>query len=228
MEINNLDFSYQQEPIFKDLSVNFSDKTINAIIGVNGAGKSTLLDIIAGLYTKTTNNYLSHFPDSCNIMYQLQHTTFFPTLTVEQTLDLFRKIDKQDDPVNNRIMKEVYEKVIGPLMHIKMGMLSGGERQMVITYGICLLNRELYLFDEPLSGVDVRNSELIMKLITSLNTDRNKKVILTLHQLEYLKDTTVNIVFIDQQRCIFEGSFKEILNNSQTTDIDAAFKRLTK
>ena len=77
-----------------------------------------------------------------------------------------------------------------------MGQLSGGERQMVLTYGQCLLEKELYIFDEPTSGVDVTNSKVILKMIASLVQEREKLVIMTSHNIEQLADLPVKMINI--------------------------------
>lgn len=67
---------------------------------------------------------------------------------------------------------------------------------MVLTYGQCLLERNLYIFDEPTSGVDVDNTKIILNMIASLVKERHKQVIMTTHHLEQLSDFPVHMIKI--------------------------------
>ncbi|MBA1435082.1 ATP-binding cassette domain-containing protein [Bombilactobacillus bombi] len=224
MKIEQLNFSYQQKVIFQNLNIDFCNQAINVIIGSNGAGKTTLLDIIAGIYPKISHSQLFDFPSPKQIMYQLQRSAFFPTLTVAQTLELFSTMDSTI--VAQTATMNFIKQKLQPLLSTKMGQLSGGERQIVLIYGICLLERELYLFDEPISGIDVQNAALILQMLNDLVSERHKKVIMTLHQLEQLKTISSYFILIDQKHCAFTGSNVDLLQQTQTVNVESAFKQL--
>lgn len=223
MKVENLSFAYSNKNIFKDLNITFSDQKINAIIGPNGIGKSTLLDILGGLYPKAKTSLLD-VPSHQQIAYKLQKTLFFSTVTVQQTLDMFQALGGMKPTA---VMKAIYDDVLQPLLKVKIGRLSGGERQIVLTYGTCLLNRKLYMFDEPTNGIDPTNSELILKIISSLTTEQQKQVILTMHQMDQLEKLDANIVLLADQHCIFEGNKQELLQQAGTDNLATAFTKLT-
>ena len=121
-------------------------------------------------------------------------------------------------------MNKIYATVLKPLESIKMGQLSGGERRIVLTYGTCLLDRKLYLFDEPLSGVDPSNATLIMEMICSLA--KKSIVVMTTHQLGQLKNKEAKIIGLNQGHCIFNGTYTELLKLENTQDVDEAYSKL--
>lgn len=229
MEIKNLNFSHNKKEIFNNLNIHFLDNKINTVIGPIGVGKSTLLDILSGLYSdKVNKDNIIGFPSSNNIIYKLQHNPFFSELTVSQTLKMFRKMDLNNNIFNSDIMNDIYSRILEPLKNKKMGVLSGGERQVLFIYGICLLNRELYIFDEPFNEIDIYNIDLMIEAINYLVKYRKKKVIIVLHQIEYLPKLSTNIIFLNNKRCIFEGNIDSMFRTTNVNNINDAFKLLEK
>ncbi|KRM96324.1 abc-type cobalt transport system atpase component [Liquorilactobacillus aquaticus DSM 21051] len=224
MEITNLSFSYQERLIYDGLNIKFKDGIPNIVIGPNGTGKTTLLDTLARLNPPDTYAALVNVPSTKEIGYQLQRTLFYPTLTVKQTLNMYQKIDHAGGAVPTELMNKVFTTVLKPLESIKMGKLSGGERRIVLTYGTCLLNRKLYLFDEPLSGIDPSNATLIMDMLCSLA--EKSTVIMTTHQLEQLKNRRSQIIGLNQGHCVFSGTYTDLLELEDTQDISEAYSNL--
>ncbi|MCT6892250.1 MAG: hypothetical protein M3Z87_21780, partial [Lactobacillus sp.] len=103
---------------------------------------------------------------------------------------------------------------------------SGGEYQSVMVYCTSIMERELYLFDEPLSGIDSYIENLILDLVESLVVEKKKKVIMTLHQLAKLNSLQAHIVFVGNKKCVFQGNLSQMLQAADTDDIDIAFKRM--
>lgn len=87
---------------------------------------------------------------------------------------------------DNESFKKIKQTVLDSIWHLKVGQLSGGERKIVLTYGQCLLNKKLYIFDEPTSGVDTTNAKIILKLIAALVVNNEKTVVMTSHNLDQL------------------------------------------
>lgn len=227
MKIENLSFKYQKKEIFDDLNITFSKNKLNVILGPNGTGKTTLLDLIAGIYFDKTKSNLYAFPSQKDIAYKLQALHFFPSLTVKQTLQMYKDIDhKRTLYETTTTMDEIGENVLNKIEQEKVGKLSGGELQIVLTYGTCLLNRKLYLFDEPLSGVDLKNTQLIIQILVSLVTEQQKSVIITSHEINTFKDIPVNLIVLNNKKCTFSGSYSELLKITHEDDVDQALRKL--
>ncbi|KRL01210.1 ABC transporter ATP-binding protein [Liquorilactobacillus capillatus] len=223
MEIKNLSFSYHARQIYNNLNIKFSSEIPNIIIGPNGVGKTTLLDTLAHLNPSAASSLID-VPDAKETGYQLQRTFFYPTLTVGQTLEIYRKIDHAGSRRETPVMEHIYTEVLKPLETVKMGMLSGGEKRIVLTYGTCLLQRKMYLFDEPLSGIDASNAYLIMDILCSLA--EKELVVMTTHQLGQLKNKKARIFCLNQKRCVFNGTYSELLQLEETQEVDEAYSKL--
>lgn len=225
MEIKHLDFSYKNKEIFADLNAQFTDEQLNVIIGSNGAGKSTLLNIIYGFAKPRPSTAMRDFPTMPNIIYKFQNMTFFAELTVKQVINFFASMSDHAVAVTDSQTK-FYNEIIKKLMNTKLKLLSGGEYQAVMVYCTSIMDRELYLFDEPLSGIDSYIENLILELIISLIVEKKKKVIMTLHQLTKLKSLQAHIVFVGSKKCVFQGDFNQMLRVVDADDIEVAFRKI--
>ncbi|MGX7043041.1 ATP-binding cassette domain-containing protein [Leuconostoc holzapfelii] len=187
MEIQNYVFQIGKRQIVAPRNITFLPGKLNIITGANGSGKSSLLDFIAGVGSSATNGKKIDWPHTRTIAYQLQKTHFFPNLTVAQTIRLFRSLSYDVDTTEQPLLEAAKASILDPLASTPMGRLSGGEQQMVLTYGHCLLDKELYLFDEPMSGVDSAHAEVMLQLIDQLATARGKTVVMVTHHVEQLE-----------------------------------------
>ncbi|MFT9267105.1 ATP-binding cassette domain-containing protein [Oenococcus sp.] len=227
MRIKNLTFSYGHQIILKKLNITFSDTKLNMLIGPNGTGKTTLLDIIAGLYDQEKPHLDKiQIPSHDQIAYSLQNPIYFPTLTVQQTLNMYQEIDHAGGQTANIVMQQIQKDVFEKIKDTKMGQLSGGERKLLLTYGTCLLKRDLYLFDEPLSGVDPVNCKYVLQLIASLVTEQKKQVIFTNHQFNALSTLPIQVIGLNHGTCVLNADYEDFIKTSENHDADEAFQKM--
>lgn len=194
MEIKKYSVTFGSRQLSTNLDISFSSKKMNIIMGANGAGKSTLLDFIAGVGPDGAVGQKVGIPPYNKIAYQLQQVHFFPTLTVAQTIDFYSQLTNQPNSKTYENAKSVRNNLLSPIWHTKMGQLSGGERQIVLTYGQCLLDKEVYIFDEPTSGVDEKNAPVVLSMINDLIVNDHKIVIMTSHHSNQLKQFNLNLI----------------------------------
>lgn len=231
MRIENLDLTIKNRPIFHSLNLNLVEGKVNVLFGPNGIGKSTLLDVMAGLH-KDCNKSLIKFPSESEIAYQLQGVPFLASLTGKDIYHFFLKCDHKynhnkielsdfiSDIEEQELMKRLYP--------IKFGQMSGGERRWLIIIGICSLHRKLYLFDEPINGIDPEYKEKIYIKLDRMARNDGKMIVMTTHQLKDLAYYNFHLHFLYQGKIQFSGSYEEFLNITQgeTTNPDIAFKLL--
>ncbi|WKY78476.1 AAA family ATPase [Leuconostoc lactis] len=194
MEIKNYSLSFGNRKLADQVDVVFSHEKFNVVIGANGAGKTSFLDFVAGVGHKNASGTKVDIPSMTDVAYQLQHIHFFPTLTVAQTVGMYAQLGSESSQMASRTFTTIKREVLSKIWHTKMGQLSGGEQQIVLTYGQCLLDKQLYIFDEPTSGVDAANAETILQMINELVERQHKVVVITSHHLEQLKNFDVNLI----------------------------------
>lgn len=207
-------------PVFQTSQIPLSHDSINVIIGRNGIGKTTLLDTLAGEIDEGGKDTQSVRPDTA---YITQNHGLFDSLTVDEQVNIIRQVDSISGPEAVGNSRQAVDKLIGPLAahrKTRMGSLSGGQAQLVSVWSACTLNRNLYLFDEPLSGVDPDNAPLIADAISSLlpqdataeegySTANSRTIVLTLHSMEQI------LLFGDPWLIVLSDEQQQILDSDE-------------
>lgn len=144
-----------------------NDRVI-VLTGHNGAGKSTLLDILSGELTPDLQPTHSVRADCA---YCKQQPLCLSTLTVSENIRFYQSIDPQKGPEMIGNPMDAVDRLgalLTGLLPIRAGLLSGGQLRLLGVLGTCLLGRSIYLFDEPLVGIDPQNAPIVAAAIRSL------------------------------------------------------------
>lgn len=182
LSIQNLTAGYGGPPIIKNVHLHVNEGEIVTVIGPNGAGKSTVLKSIFGL-TKIHDGEVNFFQENLTglrtkdyvtrgICYMAQGRSVFPTLTVEENLEMGAYIRKDKKEIK-KDMDYVYEKF--PRLHERRNQktktLSGGEQQMVSLGRTLMLKPVLLLLDEPSIGLAPRVVEEVFQKILEIKKE---------------------------------------------------------
>ncbi|MED4129433.1 ATP-binding cassette domain-containing protein [Shouchella miscanthi] len=232
MILENVHYKYRKSNsyILKNLNVDFTQNTINVIVGLNGAGKTTLFDIIAGLH-KVVPGIKNRYKVE-DIAYQMQGVPLLSSLKGCDIARLFMNTDKKTN-MKKKLSAESILNADATVEEIKLGSslwdkeygkMSPGERRWLIISCFCKLERKLYIFDEPTSGVDPISRGKIIKNIKKLGTDPQKKIILSTHLLHDLEQIDGNIYLLHKGKVLFNGFYSEFLSVSHTQNPNDAFE----
>lgn len=214
MKIKNLDFQYEKNgrKIFDQLNWELDPEKVHFILGGNGVGKTTFYEIITGLLDY--EGVIANRIDPKDILLQLQGVPMLATMKGKDLADLLVGSDNGFGEITlERIQAQLplnSQEKLGYLWDSTYGNMSVGERRWLSIYLFSLLDRELYIFDEPTAGLDVQSAKEILKIIENLSTEKGKKVLLTTHQLtemDYFDDYTVT--FLHKGKNYFTGSKNE-------------------
>ncbi|GLB46304.1 heme ABC transporter [Philodulcilactobacillus myokoensis] len=224
INVNDLSFSYKNKLIYQKLNFKTANGKLNCIVGPNGVGKSTLLDLIAGI-TKPSLGKIDPLISKHDVVYQTQGVPFLNEVSGDDAIQMFQSMGGKKIQSNSKL-RQIYNDEIKSFADVKFRDMSGGQRRLILVYGMCTLNRKLYLFDEPTSGLDPINSQLVLSLLNSIS--RDKQVIFTTHNLYELKNLDVNIIFISHRECVFNGSYSQLSKKASDNDIISAYSKILK
>ena len=184
---------YGRRTALSDVSLTVAQGSLLAVIGPNGAGKSTLLKLIAGLIRPVSGQItvLGGPPGSAarSIAYLPQAEAVdweFP-VTVREVVTMGRyarlgfghepgKVDRE------RVLAALETVGMTDAVDRQIGALSGGQRRRVFLARAIAADPELYLLDEPVTGVDARTQEDLMDVLEA-EARAGKTVIATTHDL---------------------------------------------
>lgn len=203
--------------LFNRLTAEFVPGKVNILLGANGVGKTTLLDLIAGVRAGD-RSHLPGFPTMGHIGYEMQGAPFTGNVTVLEALQMMRVLD---DPTATLKVADLPAD-LQAIAHTRFKALSGGQRRLVLFTGICQLRRELYLFDEPENGLDLRAVKRVMAQISRL-VSSGRTVIMTTHQLRALPEGNTQVLVLAGQCIAFAGTPAEFMAETQTGSLEAAY-----
>lgn len=223
LEITNLKCGYGETEILHGVSCRVEEGEIVSIIGPNGAGKSTLMKAILGLLKPTQGKIFFKGKDITGlypneivkegICYVPQVDNVFPSLTVEENLEMGAFIRKDD---YKKKMNEIYQ--IFPDLKEKRKMrakkLSGGQRQMVAIGRALMLDPDLLLLDEPSAGLAPRLVQIIFHKIIQINQTGISILMVEQNARKALQISHRGYVLV-MGRNRFEDTGEALLNNQE-------------
>ena len=222
LELRRVQFSYENEPVLKDIDLQVAAGEIIAIVGVSGAGKSTLVDLIPRFYEVTEGKILVDDMDvrdvsigslRAQIGVVTQQTILFND-TVKNNI-AYGDIRKNDEEIISAAkaanahdfivkMDNGYDTVIG-----EQGVrLSGGQRQRLCIARALLKNAPLLILDEATSSLDSEAELEVQKALENLMIGRTTLVIA--HRLSTIQNAD-RIVVLADGRIVETGKHDDLL-----------------
>ncbi|MBP2623087.1 ABC transporter ATP-binding protein [Streptococcus oricebi] len=222
LQLNHVDFSYEQKKIIDDVSLTIPEKTTTALIGPSGSGKTTLCNLMArfwdvdqGSIYLGDRNVKDYSYDSLirNFSFVFQHVYLFedsiennikfgkPGASHEEVVAAAKKAACHDFIMS---LPEAYETKIGE----GGASLSGGEKQRLSIARAIIKDAPIIILDEATANVDPENEEALMQAIEALTHD--KTIIMIAHRLKTVQNAD-QIVVLDQGRIVQQGRHQELL-----------------
>ncbi len=180
LKINNLSFSYSNEPLLKNFSIEIPLCSKVALVGESGSGKSTFINLLCGfeLPEKGEIYYENIQLNYQNINLIRQKIAWLPqniNLPFENIKDLFFSIFQTR--VNKKIMPRQSEidnilrlfQIENDLLDKKNDEISGGQKQRLMLAAVLLTKKKYIFLDEPTSSLDEQNTEKVTDYILGLN-----------------------------------------------------------
>ena len=223
LEATAITAGYSKLDILKEVGIRVRKGEIVSIIGPNGAGKSTLLKTIFGLLkprngrvTLQGQDITGLNPDKIvkeGISYVPQVDNIFPSLTIEENLEMGAFIRKDD--FSSRFA-EIYNlfPMLAERKKQKAGQLSGGQRQMVAMGRALMLDPHVLLLDEPSAGLAPNLAAMIFDKIKAINKTGVSMIIVEQNAREALKMAHHGYV-LAMGKNILDDSGKALLANEE-------------
>jgi ABC-2 type transport system ATP-binding protein len=213
------------------VSMAVPEKSIFGLLGPNGAGKTTLIRIINMITAPDEGQILFegrniHPEDIAQIGYLPEERGLYKKMKVgEQALYLaqLKGLSKHDAQIR---LKEWFEKFdIGSWWNKKVEELSKGMQQKVQFIITVLHQPKLLIFDEPFSGFDPINVNILKQEILRLR-DNGSTIIFSTHNMESVEELCENITLINRSQKILEGNVMEIRKRHRTDIYEAEISGL--
>ncbi|MCF6244670.1 MAG: ABC transporter ATP-binding protein [Sulfurovum sp.] len=207
IEIHNLTFGYEKQPVLENIELNVEEKDFLAIIGPNGGGKSTLLKLILGIHDskKGTIKVLEKKPKQSltQIGYVPQNTnvnTDFPIKVIEVVMmghvDGKRPLFGYGKDEMLCAMGALKQVSMADFAQTKIGSLSGGQRQRVMIARALCAHPRILILDEPTSSIDITGQREIYELLRALN--KHMTIIVVSHDISVILEYATKAAHVNR------------------------------
>lgn len=215
IEIQHISKSFQQKMALQDVSLSIEQNKIYGLLGPNGAGKTTLIRNITQIF----------FPDSGKILwngeplsekhqnligYMPEERGLYKKMQVGEQLLYFAQLRNFSKAEANQKINYWLQKLdIESWRNKTVEELSKGMQQKVQFVATVLHNPTLLILDEPFSGLDPINAELIKNEIFELHKN-GTTIIFSTHRMENVEEICEDIFLINEGKIILEGNVQSI------------------
>ena len=227
LEIKNLNKSFDNKEILKNINLSITNGKIIGLLGKNGAGKTTLIKLINDLLTPTSGEILINgqkigVETKKVISYLPERTYLNKQMKVSEVINYFKEFyDNFDAEKAKKLLKDLDIDI-----NQKLSKMSKGMQEKVQLVLVMSRNADLYILDEPLGGVDPATRDYILDTILS-NFNENASVIISTHLISDIERILDEVIFIDKGKVVLQSDADK-LRNKENASIDEIFRRLFK
>jgi manganese/zinc/iron transport system ATP- binding protein len=207
IEVHDLTVSYHRKPVLWGIDLTLPQGALVGVMGPNGAGKSTLIKAIMGLlplqsgFVKLFGSPLSEVRTRISYVPQRESVDWdFPVSVFDVVLmgrygkmGLFSRPRASDKEITLEALRKVG---MENFKDRQISQLSGGQQQRVFLARALAQKADLYLMDEPFTGVDAATENAIVELLKEMK-QQGKTVIVVHHDLQTAKEYFDWVVFLN-------------------------------
>lgn len=210
--------------LFQDFNLTVEQGEFVSVVGSNGSGKTSMLNVICGSIPVDSGSILINGKDITNMseykrlanigrVFQNPARGTCPTMTIMENMSL---ADNKGKSYNlgrcvNKKRKAAYQEMLKPLnlgledkMDIKVGSLSGGQRQAMALLMSTMTPLEFLILDEHTAALDPKTAEINMQLTDQVVREKNLTSVMVTHNLRYALEYGNRIIMMHQGKIILD------------------------
>ncbi|MBQ3948962.1 MAG: ABC transporter ATP-binding protein [Bacteroidales bacterium] len=225
IDVQHLDYSYGTKAILRDLTFDIAEGAFTAILGANGCGKTTLLRCISGLLTPnrgtvsidgTAVSQYTARQRAQKVALVQQH----PQTDIE--FSAFETVLMGRNPYQHHLQNESQEDwdIVENAMkqtntwHLRFSLpsqMSGGELQRVMIARALAQQTPVLLLDEPTSNLDIAHQFEIMELLSAINRNEHKTILIVVHDLNLALRYCPQALLLHDQSLLYQSPTPDTL-----------------
>ena len=227
LKIENVSKRYGEKVAVDNISLEMNEPGVFGLLGTNGAGKTTTIRMLLGILKKDSGEITWNGKEvkrkNVNFGYLPEERGIYPKVKIFDQLVYFAELkgmkkQQAKEEINywmGRLKVEEYKDMLAEK-------LSKGNQQKVQFITAILNNPELIVLDEPFSGLDPVNTELLKDVILEINK-KGKYIIMSSHQMSSIEEFCSDVVIINRGKTVLKGNLKEIKDSypAKRLEIDA-------
>ncbi len=217
LKVLDVEKSFSSKKAVDNISFEIDKPGVFGLLGTNGAGKTTTIRMLLGIINKDKGLISWNGKDvkrkHVNFGYMPEERGVYPKTKIFDQLMYFAELkgmkkNKAEEAIKYWLKKLEIEEYI----NMPAEKLSKGNQQKVQFVIAVMHSPELIVLDEPFSGLDPVNTELLKKIILEL-VDMGKYIIMSSHQMTSIEEFCTDILILNKGKTILKGNLKDIKNS---------------
>lgn len=224
LKVENITKYYNKTKAVDNLSFTVEKGEIFGLLGENGAGKTTTFRIILGLINASSGNVTLDgkkidYSLTDKIGYVTEERSLLTKMTVKDQILLYGVLKgMSEDNILKEMRKWLKKFQISDYENRKIKELSKGNQQKIQFIAAVINKPKLLILDEPFSGLDPINVEMLKKAIIELQK-AGCSIIFSSHQMEQIEDFCEKLVILSHGKVVVAGYLKDIKNDYRKKNI---------
>ena len=212
--LKNVSKTFVGKKAVDNVSLTLDKPGVFGLLGTNGAGKTTTIRMLLGIIKKDSGeitwNGKTVERKNVNFGYLPEERGVYPKTKIFDQLMYFAELKgmKKQEAVDS-INKRAKELKVEEYLQMPAEKLSKGNQQKIQFMTAVIHNPELLVLDEPFSGLDPVNTELLKNIIINL-VKEGKYIIMSAHQMSTIEEFCSDILILNKGKTVLKGNLKEI------------------
>ena len=212
--LKNVSKAFVGKQAVDNISFSLDKPGVFGLLGTNGAGKTTTIRMLLGIIKKDSGEITWQGKEvdrkNVNFGYLPEERGVYPKTKIFDQLMYFAELKgmKKDEAIKS-INQWAKELKVEEYMQIPAEKLSKGNQQKIQFMTAIIHNPELVVLDEPFSGLDPVNTEILKNIVIDL-VKNGKYVIMSAHQMATIEEFCSDILILNKGKTVLQGNLKEI------------------
>jgi len=212
--LKNVSKTFTGKKVVDNISFSLEEPGVFGLLGTNGAGKTTTIRMLLGIIKKDSGeitwNGKKVDRKSVNFGYLPEERGVYPKVKIYDQLMYFAELKGMKRSEADKTINEWAKRLkVEEYMQQPAEKLSKGNQQKIQFMTAVIHNPELVVLDEPFSGLDPVNTELLKNIIINL-VKNGKYVIMSAHQMATIEEFCSDILILNKGKTVLQGNLREI------------------
>lgn len=212
--LKNVSKTFTGKKVVDNISFSLEEPGVFGLLGTNGAGKTTTIRMLLGIIKKDSGeitwNSKKVDRKSVNFGYLPEERGVYPKVKIYDQLMYFAELKGMKRNEADKTINEWAKRLrVEEYMQQPAEKLSKGNQQKIQFMTAVIHNPELVVLDEPFSGLDPVNTELLKNIIIDL-VKNGKYVIMSAHQMATIEEFCSDILILNKGKTVLQGNLRKI------------------
>ena len=228
LKVQNVSKTFGKKLAVDNISFEMNKPGVFGLLGTNGAGKSTTIRMILGILKKDSGKITWNGKEVerkyVNFGYLPEERGIYPKIKICDQLMYLAKLKGMKKKEAKEAMDFWLKRLeVEEYRNLPAEKLSKGNQQKIQFITAVLHNPELLVIDEPFSGLDPINTELLKSAILEL-VEKGTYIIMSSHQMASIEEFCTDILILNRGKTILQGNLKEIKESYKANKVELITK----